>query len=183
MAKVKYKTVDTRTEKGLKEAERLHDQGWLVNHAGFWSIQFYKPESVKKNPSQSTQNDYGWGIIINEYPAERNFYDLQDDGEINEDEEIDWEYLSNSIIKVEANVLGWIRKKFGPAQDEGHDTDDTLIGTIWVESGSEADDIIKDLIEADEPLQDWGLEEERIFFKGIKGYARKIIEVEVVFFK
>lgn len=42
MAKITYKTVDTRTVKGLKIAERLQSQGWKVGYVGFYTIQFYK---------------------------------------------------------------------------------------------------------------------------------------------
>jgi hypothetical protein len=42
--KIKYKTVDTRTLKGLKEAERLKMNNWEVGSIGFFTIQFYKKE-------------------------------------------------------------------------------------------------------------------------------------------
>lgn len=44
--KIKYKTVDTRSLKGLKEAERLQRGNWKVGSVGFYTIQFYK--EVKK---------------------------------------------------------------------------------------------------------------------------------------
>lgn len=39
---MKYKTVDTRTLKGLEEAERLHANGWKIGSSGLDTIQFYK---------------------------------------------------------------------------------------------------------------------------------------------
>jgi len=39
---IKYKTVDTRTSKGLEEAERLHASGWKIGSTGLTTIQFYK---------------------------------------------------------------------------------------------------------------------------------------------
>lgn len=40
--KRKYRTIDTRTMKGLKEAERLKRNGWRIISAGFWTIIFEK---------------------------------------------------------------------------------------------------------------------------------------------
>jgi hypothetical protein len=46
----KYKTIDTRTVEGLKQAERLHEEGWTVGSVGFWTIQFYKEVPSKPAP-------------------------------------------------------------------------------------------------------------------------------------
>lgn len=46
--KFKYKTVSTRTLKGLKQAERLKNNGWKIGAVGWESIDFWKPETVKK---------------------------------------------------------------------------------------------------------------------------------------
>lgn len=40
--KKRYKTVDTRTEKGLKQAESLKQRGWTLYSVGFYLLQFYK---------------------------------------------------------------------------------------------------------------------------------------------
>jgi hypothetical protein len=40
--KIEYRTVDTSTLKGLKQAERLHQNGWKMGAQGLFSIQFYK---------------------------------------------------------------------------------------------------------------------------------------------
>ncbi len=41
MAKFEYKTVDTRTEKGLLLAEKLHNSNeWKIINNGLFSIQF-----------------------------------------------------------------------------------------------------------------------------------------------
>jgi len=39
---IRYKTVDTRTLKGLEEAERLHASGWKIGSTGLTTMQFYK---------------------------------------------------------------------------------------------------------------------------------------------
>ena len=39
---IKYITVDTRTIKGIKKAERLKEKNWIIGSVGLWRIQFYK---------------------------------------------------------------------------------------------------------------------------------------------
>lgn len=43
-----YKTVDTRSLKGLKEAERLKANNWIVGSVGLFTIQFYRDKPKKK---------------------------------------------------------------------------------------------------------------------------------------
>jgi len=45
-----YRTVDTSTVKGLKEAERLHRAGWKIIRTGLFLIQFERRKSMKRNP-------------------------------------------------------------------------------------------------------------------------------------
>ena len=40
--KIAYHTANTSTEKGLKEAEYLLENGWTIGSNGLFSIQFYK---------------------------------------------------------------------------------------------------------------------------------------------
>ena len=40
--RIKWKTVDTQTLRGLRRAERLKASGWEIDLVGFWTIQFYK---------------------------------------------------------------------------------------------------------------------------------------------
>jgi len=42
MARIKYKTIDTKTKSGLKRAERLKKTGWKIVNIGFWDILFSK---------------------------------------------------------------------------------------------------------------------------------------------
>lgn len=44
MTRVKYKTIDLRTEKGFKQAERLKARGWVIGSVGFHTVQLYKRE-------------------------------------------------------------------------------------------------------------------------------------------
>lgn len=37
-----YKTVDTRDEKGLKQAEKLKNAGWKISVSSLIKIQFYR---------------------------------------------------------------------------------------------------------------------------------------------
>jgi hypothetical protein len=40
--KIQYKTCDLTTESGLKLAEKLHENGWVINYHTPFSIQFYR---------------------------------------------------------------------------------------------------------------------------------------------
>lgn len=40
--KTEYRTVDTSTLKGLKQAERLHAAGWIMGRVGLFTVQFYR---------------------------------------------------------------------------------------------------------------------------------------------
>ena len=42
-----------------------------------------------------------------------------------------WEQLNRDIRSIERNALRWLRKTFVDARDEGHGSDDDLIGTVW----------------------------------------------------
>jgi hypothetical protein len=42
MAKIEYKSVDTSTLKGLKEAEKLHTNGWVTASVGLFIVKFYR---------------------------------------------------------------------------------------------------------------------------------------------
>lgn len=45
---LKYKTVETRTLKGLRQAERLKANGWKITGNGLFTIRFEKKVSPKK---------------------------------------------------------------------------------------------------------------------------------------
>jgi hypothetical protein len=40
--KTEYRTVDTSTLKGLKQAEGLQARGWTIGRVGLFLIQFYR---------------------------------------------------------------------------------------------------------------------------------------------
>lgn len=41
-----------------------------------------------------------------------------------------WEQLNKDIRRLEDNALGWLRKTFGRAADQGHDSTGDLIGSV-----------------------------------------------------
>lgn len=45
--KIKYRTIDTTTLKGIKAAERLHAYGWKMGRVGLFTIQFYRRNLLK----------------------------------------------------------------------------------------------------------------------------------------
>jgi hypothetical protein len=72
-----YKTVDLRTEKGIKEAERLKEQGWKIVQMGFDTMQFERP---KANSFRSVgRSIYADGGGVGEYGAYK--VTFQDDTE------------------------------------------------------------------------------------------------------
>lgn len=52
---IEYKTVDTSTLKGLKEAERLKAQGWTMGRTGLFIIQFYRQKKTKRKKENGKQ--------------------------------------------------------------------------------------------------------------------------------
>ena len=44
---IEYRYVDTRTERGLIEAEELKADGWVLGPAGFWSLQFHRSKETQ----------------------------------------------------------------------------------------------------------------------------------------
>lgn len=45
-----------------------------------------------------------------------------------------WESLSEDIMTVERNALAWLRRHFKSVRDEGHTTNDDLVGSVWYDS-------------------------------------------------
>jgi len=41
----RYKTIDTRTLAGIRQAERLKRAGWIIVSVGFYRIQFMKAKT------------------------------------------------------------------------------------------------------------------------------------------
>jgi hypothetical protein len=43
-----------------------------------------------------------------------------------------WEQLSKDVMQIERNCLAWLKKSFpNGVRDEGHDSRDDLVGTLW----------------------------------------------------
>jgi hypothetical protein len=51
IGKYEYKTVDTSTISGLKEAEKLQEDGWTIGSVGLFRVQFYKENESKDRKS------------------------------------------------------------------------------------------------------------------------------------
>ena len=54
--KIKYKTVDTSTLKGLEKAERLKNNGWTIFSVGLFIIKFYKQGEARRTNENCTHN-------------------------------------------------------------------------------------------------------------------------------
>jgi hypothetical protein len=42
-----------------------------------------------------------------------------------------WDLLNADSLKLERNSLAWLRRKFQGVRDEGHDSYDDLVGSLW----------------------------------------------------
>lgn len=58
---LQYRTVDTRTVKGIEEAERLQAAGWKIVRSGMFSIQFERKVAPKGRGARRRKNPAGWG--------------------------------------------------------------------------------------------------------------------------
>jgi len=43
--KVKHKTIDVSTIKGLKEAEKLKNKGWKIGSVGLFTVQLWRDKN------------------------------------------------------------------------------------------------------------------------------------------
>lgn len=50
-----WKTVDTRTTKGLKEAETLQAEGWYIISTGFYSLIFERKINLNRYAADKAQ--------------------------------------------------------------------------------------------------------------------------------
>lgn len=58
------------------------------------------------------------------------------------DPSLDSDSITQAAMQIERNMLNWLNSNIGNARDEGHDSSDDLIGSIFVESNSEAEEFI-----------------------------------------
>ena len=42
-----------------------------------------------------------------------------------------WDQINDDVRRIERNSMAWLKKKFGSARDEGHDSHEDLVGTFW----------------------------------------------------
>ena len=64
--------------------------------------------------------------------------------------DLDWDKVSEDVQVIESAMLKWLDTMFGSARDEGHGSDDSLIGTLFVYRNL---DVVKDSLDIGEPLR------------------------------
>lgn len=64
--------------------------------------------------------------------------------------DLDWDKVNEDMQIVESAMLKWLDTMFGSARDEGHGSDDSLIGTLFIYRNL---DIVKDSLDIGEPLR------------------------------
>lgn len=123
--------------------------------------------------------DYWYAIITtHEDVMEENLNDLIYEGELPEGTEIDWEEMTEDLLKLEWNVFQWMKKNIGRADNTGHDSYGDLVGSVTVEEGSEWHEEIEDLIDRQEILREtWEPE----WYKGVSDLASRLVDVEIEF--
>ncbi len=88
-----------------------------------------------RNPRRNATSEVTYGFAISDGFNE----DFSDDPA-----SLDQEGVTHAAMKIEQNMLRWLKENIGFARDEGHDSSDDLIGTIFVASGSEAEEFINE---------------------------------------
>jgi len=120
-------------EKGLDEENYNRDLKLRMQDKPFHTAQ-----------SQNELN-YGFAIIDG-------FMEDADDDEHPHSSTLDSEGITQAAMQIERNMLRWLKKNVGNARDEGHDSRDDLVGSVFVEKGSEGHQFILDALEAGEPM-------------------------------
>lgn len=64
--------------------------------------------------------------------------------------DLDWDKVNEDVQIIESAMLKWLDTMFGSARDEGHGSDDSLIGTLFIYRNL---DIVKDSLDIGEPLR------------------------------
>lgn len=63
---------------------------------------------------------------------------------------LDWDKVNADIQVIESKMIKWLDDMFGSARDEGHDSDDDLVGTLFIYKNL---DIVEESIDIQEPLR------------------------------
>jgi len=67
---LQYRTVETRTLKGLKEAERLQAAGWKIIRSGMFSIQFERKVARRRTAQRRARRNWTAGITSGNLKSE-----------------------------------------------------------------------------------------------------------------
>lgn len=112
------------------------------------------------------------------------------DGLITEDGEITnkgWDVYTEGVIKLEHNIVAWLREKFSGASDEGHDTYGELIGSLWADLDNPEHtkylyDSFGDLFDENWYAYDLGREDYEKWFDGVSDFVAWIEDPALHFF-
>jgi len=130
---------------------------------------------------QTERKDYGFSISTSdEHTISMN---AEDDNKTLTKK--DWSLINKDISKIEENIIKWL-DTIGTARDEGHGSDDSLVGTFFIDSNHEFVEVIDEVIEQNEPLRTSSgtltdhIDDSKIWQGTSK--LSKYIDVEVKFF-
>lgn len=101
-----------------------------------------------------------------------------------------WDLLNDDDQKMESNVFNWLRKTFSNARDEGHGSDDALVGTLWV--NSDDPEQLMQLQGAESTGEDtrvlvgssgaWSNKEDELFRQDLSEFGKVYLDADIEFF-
>jgi hypothetical protein len=112
-----------------------------------------------------------------EYVIESNAYEMFDGKELSSK---DWEDLNEDIGIIERNVLKYLDEKIQSVSDEGHGSDDALIGTAWydADNSEQVDFVMERSLQAQNTDSDYFPE----LYEGVSEMGSELVDVYIEFF-
>ena len=96
-----------------------------------------------------------------------------------------WDQLNKDIRVLEGNALAWLRKIFGRARDEGHDSQGDLIGAVWFNprKATQAENLVMGKNERiDFSDSSYGDFAGKGAWKGVSNFGKSVLGGHITFF-
>jgi hypothetical protein len=145
---------------------------------------FLKDQKTSRRRAQESGKtvEYYWNLGVgNEFMIEEN---AREDG-IELDKE-KWNQISDAIGQIERNAMKWLRANSSGISNEGHDSYDTLLGSLYVEEGSPQHEMVLDALEDDheEPYMTSAgtmVIPDDVLYAGIEDWIARLMDVNLSF--
>ena len=143
--------------------------------AGF-AVRTYTQRQITDNAREKYGSSYG-------DPQER--MEMVRGGFVNEQGAITvrgWKTLNEDIRHIERNAVGWLKKNFLSARDEGHG-DDELVGTVWYRpTDKKQTSMLMDGVEGERLDLEGYKDLWRDAWAGVSEFGQSVLGGEIVFF-